>query len=791
MKNSKRWPLFALPTLVLLSWACLPLIRGSETLFLRDIFLTHLPMRHAVGEALRNGQLPWMDPYRAEGQPLLGNLNAAPLYPDQLLSLVAQDLWAANAHFWLHLLLAVPAAYGLGRAFRLSRRASWAAGTLWATSGFFLSQLNFYNLVAGAALAPAFVAASIFALRAEHRPWSELSAALLWCLLLLAGDPMSALQALLLAAGGVLLVSREEAEPAQRFRRWLPLGLALVAGTLLALPQLVEFLHVLPGSFRGAYGISREAASATSWEPRQSLDLLLPFPWGRPDLLGAGSFWGHRLFEGHPPLMISLYPGLLGLALLAAAGRPRHSAAWWGLGALGLGLFLALGRHNPLTAWIWGLGGMRYPAKLWLMASLGACLWAAFGFERALVAEDPGARRRLLFTLLGLAAAFLLVWIGFELASGGVERALAGWMGPNRSALAGAERQRLARDLLLSLGSALVSAGLVFAARRRAVPAAAGLLAFHAASQLFLLQPLFVSDAALPYRLRPTLAEKLPAGAVLAHGGYDKLFGRQELARADYPAPEARWITRRAFAELAPPAGPFFGLHYAFNPSPEGLGALASTLANQVVAGSSDPKRMSLARASGVSHLLLPRPLEPEAAAGTTLLAETEGFGNKLYLYELAGSLGEAQLLGTVVSGADFDQILAHILDPTFDPTREVVVEGPGSQTRSGPSGTAALELDQPARVAARVNSSAGGVLVLRRTFHPIYRAFVDGAEVPAQRVNLHLLGVTVPPGEHRVEVEVDRRPFQRALGGTFAGLLLVGALVALARRSSPTPAAG
>ena len=88
-----RWRaalLYAGPLLLLLAVAVLPLVRGSETLILRDVLNSHFPMKWSQAEALRSGTFPLIDPYRAGGQPIAGNLNAVPFYPDNVLYLLAQ-----------------------------------------------------------------------------------------------------------------------------------------------------------------------------------------------------------------------------------------------------------------------------------------------------------------------------------------------------------------------------------------------------------------------------------------------------------------------------------------------------------------------------------------------------------------------------------------------------------------------------------------------------------------------------------------------------------------------------
>ncbi len=85
----------------------LPIVRGTETFVLRDVLNAHLPMKWSQAEAMRHGTFPILDPYRAGGQPLAGNLNdAAPFYPDNLLYFLGSTFWAFNFHFWLHLILA-------------------------------------------------------------------------------------------------------------------------------------------------------------------------------------------------------------------------------------------------------------------------------------------------------------------------------------------------------------------------------------------------------------------------------------------------------------------------------------------------------------------------------------------------------------------------------------------------------------------------------------------------------------------------------------------------------------
>src|SRR4030095_1738201 len=159
-----------------------------RTWYLRDLFNYHLAVKSTQARAMREGLLPLVDPFRASGQALVGNLNNVALYPDNLLYLAAPPIWALNAHLWLHLLLAPVAFYALARALGLERESAWVAGFCYAVSGFFLSQLNLYNLVAGTAIAPAFAAACIGSVSGRRSTLAAAAAGALAGLLLVAGE---------------------------------------------------------------------------------------------------------------------------------------------------------------------------------------------------------------------------------------------------------------------------------------------------------------------------------------------------------------------------------------------------------------------------------------------------------------------------------------------------------------------------------------------------------------------------------------------------------------------------
>ncbi len=775
---------YVAPTLLLLALAAWPLIRGTGTLYTRDVLTSHLPLKVSQAEALRRGELPLIDPYRAGGQPLLGNPNALPLYPDNLLYLAAPTLWALNAHFWLHLLLAPAAFYWLGRAWGLSRPAAWAGGVFYVASGFFLSLLNLYNLVAGAVLAPAFVAACLDAWPAGGgRPRAFAVAGGLWALLLLAGDPLFAALALALAAGAVVARGGEVASwrsPAARASA-LRVAVALACGSLVAAPMLIELARILPLSYRGYWQFSIRAALAQSWDPRSAVEWLLPFFFGRPDF----TFWGLRYHGGNPPLLYSLYPGVLCLGLIAACGRPRRPAAVWAWTAAAAGLFFAAGAWNPVVRWLYQLPGasaLRYPVKMWLLVAVGGSLLAALGFERLLAGE----RRRLARLLAAAAAGYLAAW-GLLLASPAWLQAALRGLDPERLSAATLARES-ARWSALCLVSLVVLAGLglaLRAARKRPFAGGAALLCVHLLSQGFFLGPLFDTDEAAPYTRPPPLLEAVPEGSVVVHGGFHDLFGRQRIAPLSaFPDPRFFWLARRQAQQLYPFAGILHGRRYELNHSPEGLDSFFSLSLARAFQGLGDAERLRLLAASGVDTLILDRELDPAAGLARPVASVPDSIPGApgVFVYRLAAAPA-ATLAGTVVRAPQMNRALEVLASASFDPRTMAVLPGAGPRLEGAP-GRLEVLADGVEELEVAVASESGGVLVTQRAFLEIWRAAIDGRPAPTTVANLHRLAVEVPPGEHRVRLQVDRRPTRVGWALALLGLGGLAALAALAVRS-------
>lgn len=817
--------IYVLPLVLLLAWLALPLARGTETLYMRDVLNAHLAMKWSEARALHQGYFPLLDPYRGGGQPLAGNPNAVPFYPTNALLLWASPIWALNAHFWIHLLLAPLAFFWMARRWGLAREASWAAAVCYTASGFYLSHLSFYNLIAGATLAPALVGACLGFARelpegpegpgapgaadaGPRRAWDVVAVALLWALLLLSGDPLMAVLAAGLAAAALALRWRVwawrqaadddgegtgppgSAPPRWRRPAWgrlAALAAAVVGGTLIALPQIVEFLRILPVSFRGFRGYTGGVATIASWHPAQAAEWLLPTLFGRLDVRVAGSFWGQRFFTGAPPLYPSLYPGLLALALIAAGGLPRRTAAWWAWGACAAGLFCSLGRYNPAMEWLFarpGAGALRYPVKFWLPVAVGGALLCGIGFERLLGAESAGpAGRRFRWALAGLALTLGALWAFLGLLPGLATRLLRGLIPPARTmAFVANERLRWGGLCLFSL-VILAVLGLLALRMARAAPGSRAactwgglLLAAHAAAQLYMLRPLYPTDAVTPYRVPPPVLGWLPPGLTVINPDFEHLFGPSVFAAGKFPSQSLLWLERRAFYEMFPFAGPLWDRRYELGESPEGLDTYLTRLSQGSLKTATDEERLRLLAGWGVGRLVIERALTP-LPAHARLLAELPSFGQQVRVYEVLGRSPEVFLARRIWYAPHLNAAYRIMKGDAFDPERDAVIEGNGPP-RPSAGGTVRVLREGPERLDLDLDVGPGGSLLVVQRALLIYRAAIDGRPAPPlQATNLHRNGLLVPAGRHRVRMWVDRTAFHRSLAASALGLAGAAAL--------------
>jgi uncharacterized membrane protein YfhO len=143
----------------------------------------------------------------------------------------------------------------------------------------------------------------------------------------------------------------------------------------------------------------------------------------------------------------------------------------------------------------------------------------------------------------------------------------------------------------------------------------------------------------------------------------------------------------------------------------------------------------------------------------------------------------------------DEEAVIPTLIDPSFEPAREVVLSGPGATAAAatrGPDGGRVRMVELFAdRARFEVDLDGPGFVVSVDAWAPGWRAFVDGDPAEVLRANAVFRAVAVPAGRHVVEMVY--RPWTALVGLTLSAaaavvLATLGAVVFLRRRRNRAP---
>ena len=455
-----------------------------------DIFTYFHPYWSEATRALRSGRIPLWNPYLFGGAPFLANSQAGLLYP------LNWPLWLAlpahrSVHLSpvLHLGLAATGAYLWTRVSHGSGRiGAWTTGLVFALGGYLGAQLEHVNQVQGLAWLPIALLLferSFIARRRLDRGSAAAFAglSLVVALVLLAGHTQTGFIVLfgisVYALGPPIWRAWRERNARLPLRPLILLVLALVLGLALAAVQLLPTWQLSRLSIR-ASGLPFNERVSFSLSPQYVARALLP-----------------DYATVIPPARLEYvaYTGVSGL-VLAALGvvRRRESSPIIGaaMAFVLLGLFLSLGRYNPLylllARFVPGFAHFRVPARWLGLYALGAAILVGHGVQA--LWEGRGLRAARDMWAISAPAMILVAWavIGARVADG--------------------ESIDLS-TLGIWLGAAAAAVGLVFIGRRTAQGSCGGLLLLLTAELLGASKSLPHARATAPQAytsLRPAVA---------------------------------------------------------------------------------------------------------------------------------------------------------------------------------------------------------------------------------------------------------------------------------------------
>ena len=374
----------------------------------RDIPGLHLPMLTDLARVGAEG-IPYWNPSIHGGQPLLTNPHYATFYPPTWLVFVLPTDYTIGLLVFMHALWAFIGAWRLARRWGCETAAASLAAVAFVGGGAFASSPNLLNLFLGMAWLPWTLAWGEEALRAPApREWVSpgIKTALGIGAQILVGSPIMPLLSLL-----ALLCMALEYVPSRWYRvaRLVPIGLVSLG---IAAIQLLPTLRHIADSSRGA-GLDLGTATTWSTPPARFAEFFWPRIFGDPTMAESFLYFGYPGVERPVPLILFIYTGLIILALAIGGLFDRQLPHRRGLIALMiLGVFLSLGRYNPLYTAILikvpPFSAIRFPEKFLILTTTAIVFTAALAWQRILSSRGQDRQARLRAPLIVASIALVL-----------------------------------------------------------------------------------------------------------------------------------------------------------------------------------------------------------------------------------------------------------------------------------------------------------------------------------------------------------------------------------------------
>ncbi len=738
-------------------------IRG-EILVESDILAYYYPMKTALRQLfLRGSSLVW-NPYLGEGQPLAANPEHEIFYPFTWLLFVLPVRHALAISEVSHLALAFWGMRRLLRRLRVSELAALAGSSAWSFGGLFISSMHFFPVFFAWTWVPWLVET---ALMPSGKPRTFLRGALFGGLILLAGEPVSALLAALLYLAAFL--SRPfTRERSGRAAATAILAVALGAATLLPGAALAR------KGIRGQ-GLPDASANRMSFPPVRFVELLFPRAMGYVAPHDYGRYFGWWFYtQGSWPFFWGLYGGALLLPAAAAglAGGRRSVRVFALIGSACL--LVSLGPPGLVWSFLrrtfppWR--GIRFPEKFLEAFVFSIVIAMSAGFDR--IRRSPCVRRGVLAWLAALGVVF---------AFGGEARGL--WQSffgayPRLSASVGTKTAvaAISRTLWTSSGRyalfGLLLLALIVASRRsrRATALAAAALAIATGLDAITASRDFMRTRTVGWVEQPPRVVR----RILAAGPPPRLVdflppepGIPNLVReknGPFDRNRALWVQPVQWG-IPVALDQDFDFTYIYSEM------RARDLISQLAPGYPRVLSRLLAGRCVGAFMAWQRPMSID---------------DPVTLLGIPGVRPEVDSATSVIRFRGNQDFLEKSIAATGDLARAAFVEEPVPANLPDPPseariGRVTLKNDF---VSFLADSPSPSLVRIARTNDGNWRAAVDGRPSPVVTVDLSMIGIALPAGSHAVTIRYRDNALLAGMGISLAAAALMAALfVASVRR--------
>jgi hypothetical protein len=724
------------------------LVSGNGSMLMgQDTIAAGIMFRKFFVEHIRAlGRLPLWNPYLFGGVPTIEAGSGDILYPASILHFVMPLTSALAWKLILHVYLAGVFMYLAARAFGSSRMVALFAGSA------YLLSANLVSLVWGGqdgkmyvtALFPAALWLLVTAL--ERHSWIRF----LWLgvvagLMVVAHPQLAYYAYIALAAFALASLWGRRHQGGAFLANGLAGGMVAVitAAGIAAVVLLPMYRYLREDSPRAGPGRGFEYSASWSLHAEEALSIFVPEFSGTD--VQSQTYWGKNPFKHN-----SEYGGALIVVLgVAAMVGLKGDRRRWGLGGMaGLALLYALGAGTPVFKVLYsivpGLKNFRAPSLATYLVVVALTLLSALLLERVLAEGDLRARRAMSLGLaIGGGAALLIAVLTLAGGTG----LYATWTSIFGGSEAGDRAVAFTANVPRLTAGALIVALLCAAAwgavyfwsrgKLKTMHVVTALTALTALDlmrvdnryiQVVQYRDFFPDDPgieALRARLAPG-ERVLSVGGVYPEGflatyGVPEVFG--------YHGNQLRW-----YNDLT---------RYTVRQS-----ARTGTELEQYWVGLLNSAAL---RALSAKYVLLPGQVD---LPGYRLL----GADQRVAVYVNDAALPGVAVVPDIQVEADSARRISSLWSPTFDPAKTVILEQPVlALGQAGGTGTATIEGNGDDTLAVRVQNNGPALLQVSRTYHPSWRAEVDGVPTPVLRSNHALMAVPLTrSGEHRIVIRYE-----------------------------------
>ncbi|HVK77809.1 MAG TPA: hypothetical protein VM734_31100 [Kofleriaceae bacterium] len=192
-----------------------------------------------------------------------------------------------------------------------------------------------------------------------------------------------------------------------------------------------------------------------------------------------------------------------------------------------------------------------------------------------------------------------------------------------------------------------------------------------------------------------------------------------------------------------------------------------------------------IARAAWIYDAPLVLTRKGNTAAGGHVLATTEHF--ELRELPSPGLVGPVQVTGTLPAGRKPRRKAVLAWQASDAPLRNEVLAHHGSGGAGPPGDGEARDIRRDgSRITARLEARAPTTFAIRESWHPAWRATVDGRDVPVRRISPDMMAVDVGPGSHTLALHFARPLWTWLLYLLIPLTIAAGWLIARRRRDDP-----